>query len=206
MTRAETLRGQLANSLLRLADLQRRAERVSSRETILPRAFDELHRSLSELEIAVEELREQNTRLEHIRREAEHERERWQALFDRAPLPYLLTDESGVIRSVNDAGAALLAITRRFLVGKPMIFFVDGGRAEFLDEVTRAARSEEPLAIAFALRPREHAPFTVTATVHRFPLPDGARGLWWIFEAKSVTVEAVSGFLTEAPRDDHSTE
>jgi PAS domain-containing protein len=181
MTRVDTLRGQLATSLVRLTELQRRAERVSVRDHVLPRAFEELQRALAELEVAVEELREQNSRLELARVEADAERSRWQALFDHAPLAYLLTDASAVIRSVNDAGADLLAITQRFLAGKPLVLFVDGGRDEFLGEVTRAVMSDRPTIISCALRPRERAPRQVSAEVHRFTLPDGSPGLWWIF-------------------------
>jgi PAS domain S-box-containing protein len=181
LTRVETLRGQLASSLLRLTELQRRAERAASREAVLPRAFDELQRSLSELETAVEELRDQNTRLEAARIEAEQERERWQALFERAPLPYLLTDEQGTIRNVNDAGASLLAISRRFLVGKGIAMFVDSRRIEFLNELAAMATSDTPVSIKFVLRPRERAPQAVTAVLHRFKLPEGGSGLWWVF-------------------------
>lgn len=182
MTRVETLRGQLATSLLRLADLQRRAERAVNREAMLPHAFNELQRSLSELEIAVEELREQNTRLESARLEAERERARWEALFELAPVAYLLTDERGTIRNVNERASAILFISRRFVVGKPITHFVDGRRAEFLSEVGRAAGGNEPVTIDFTLRPRERAPHQARVTLRRFGLPDGSTGLWWILE------------------------
>jgi PAS domain S-box-containing protein len=185
MTRVEALRGQLATSLLRLADLQQRAERAASRETVLPRAFDELQRSLSELETAVEELRDQNTRLESARLEAERERIRWEALFEMAPLPYLLTDEKGAIKNVNDAAAAAFAISRRFLVGKPITYFVDGRRAELLSEIANAVNGSEPVTIDFTLRPRERAPHPARVTLRRFTLPDGNAGLWWILDLPS---------------------
>lgn len=182
MTRVDTLRGQLATSLVRMTELQQRAESTASRDPTLPRAFDELQRALAELETAVDELREQNSRLQAARDEAEMERSRWEAMFDAAPLPYLLTDRQAIIRNVNDAGAALLAMTRRFLVGKPLALFVDGGRAEFLSQVSNASTSDTPASVACMLRPRERAPFLASASVHRFPLPDGQPGLWWIFK------------------------
>lgn len=199
MTRVESLRGQLATSLVRMADLQRRAERGTSRDTVLPRVFDELQRSLAELETAVEELREQSTRLEAARLESEQERIRWQALFDLAPMPYILTDDRGVIRNVNDAGANVLAISRRFLIGKPITYFVDGRRAEFLEEVSRAASGTEPLTIDFTLRPRERAPYAARVTLRRFALPDGTTGLWWIVERTSAAI--IGGNVAAATGD-----
>lgn len=185
MTRVETLRGQLASSLLRLTELQRRAERAANRDPVLPRAFDELQRSLTELETAVEELREQNTRLESARLEAEHERKRWEALFELAPLPYVLTDDRGIIKFVNEAAAAILAISRRFLVGKPITYFVDGERASLLSEVARVAAGNEPATIEFTMRPRERAPRPARVTLRRFALPDRSTGLWWILQQDS---------------------
>ena len=183
MTRVETLRGQLSASLLRLADLQRRADRAANREAVLSRAFEELQRSLSELETAVEELRDQNAQLEAARLEIENERARWEALFEFAPLPYLLTDTQGTIRNANGAAAAQFAISRRFLAGKPITHFVDGRRGEFLSELATAAHGGDPVTIDFTLRPRERAPHPARATVRRLTLPDGSTGLWWTVES-----------------------
>ena len=124
------------------------------------------------------------------RSEIEAERNRWEALFDNAPLPYVLTDPSGTIRDVNAAGANLLAVSRRFLSGKVLTVFVDGGRSEFQQEMIRAAEAQhEPVRVSFVLRPRERAPILVGATVHRFSLPDGIPGLWWVFEPAASTAD-----------------
>jgi hypothetical protein len=83
---------------------------------------------------------------------------------------------------VNDAAAAILAISRRFLVGKPITYFVDGRRAEFLSDLAAAVDSTEPVTIDFTLRPRERAPHPARVTLRSFTLPDGTTGLWWILE------------------------
>ncbi len=184
MTRVESLRGQLASSLIRFAALQRRAGRLATPEGLLPHTLDELQRSLSELEVAVQELRDQSARLEAAQREAEEERGRSQVLFERAPTPYILTDDTGTIRDVNDAGASLLAISRKFLVGKTITVFVDGRRVEFLEDVARAVTADQPVTITFTLRPRERAPQPASAILHRFTLPDGTCGLWWVFTSR----------------------
>jgi PAS domain S-box-containing protein len=185
MTRVETLRSQLAVSLLRLADLQRRAERVAAREAHFPRVVDELERALHELQTALEELRTQNEELDRARGAADVERQRWKTMFDAAPLAYVLTDVEGTIHLANETASERLAISRRFLIGKPLSMFVDGGRAEFMQFVRDALNGGGATgSISFALRPREHAPTHVTADVHPFPLPDGSPGLWWVLRGE----------------------
>jgi PAS domain S-box-containing protein len=185
MTKVESLRSQLAVSLLRLSDLQRRAERVARREANLPRVVDELERALHELQIACDELRQQNDELLAARAVADAERSRWKTMFEAAPLPYVLTDTDGIIRAANEAASGQLAISRRFLVGRPLSMFVDGGRASFVEFVRQFHAGTEPAAITFNLRPREHAPAPVTADVQPFPLPEGGPGLWWVFRKEA---------------------
>jgi PAS domain S-box-containing protein len=183
MTRNDVLRNQLAGALLRLGELQRRADHTAGRSDVaLPRAVDELERSLHELEVACETLREQAEQLEAARATADRERQRWRALFDAAPVAYLLTDGSGVIQAANTRAVALLAVTSRFLVGKPLSVFADGRRAEFLAAVKAAAASRQPVEITFSVRPRERAPVDTRATIHPTVLPDGGDGLWWVFD------------------------
>jgi PAS domain-containing protein len=163
--------------------------------------LSELQRTLSELETAIEELRVQNSQLESTRDEREHDRERWEALFELAPLPYLLTDERGIIRDVNETASSLLAISRRFLLGRPLMHFVDGRRAEFLDALARATSVREAVTIDFTLRPRERAPQPARGMLRRFTLPDNTAGLWWILDARPriAAASTESERLSQAP-------
>jgi PAS domain S-box-containing protein len=52
------------------------------------------------------------------------ERERYQALFEFAPVAYLVTDPVARILEANRAAAALLDVDQRFLVGKPLAAYV----------------------------------------------------------------------------------
>ena len=110
----------------RLATLQKQAAREhGDGEPILAEAFQELQIALEELQVADEELRQQNEELIMTRQIAEVDRQRYQELFDFAPDAYLTTDVNGVIQEANQAAAALLAVPRRHLLGKPLILFVE---------------------------------------------------------------------------------
>jgi PAS domain-containing protein len=56
----------------------------------------------------------------------------YRVLFDRAPLPYVVTDFDGTIRAANRAAAVLLKRPSELLAGKPLATFVPlERRAEF---------------------------------------------------------------------------
>jgi PAS domain S-box-containing protein len=64
--------------------------------------------------------------------ELEIEKNRYQDLFDFAPDSYLVTDETGVILEINQAGAALLCSAKESLVGALLVnFMLEGEKANF---------------------------------------------------------------------------
>jgi PAS domain S-box-containing protein len=87
-------------------------------------ALEALQVSLQELEVAEAELSQQNDELCLVREELELERHRYKDLFELAPLPYLVTDETGRILDANLAACELLGATVNALVGKPMVALV----------------------------------------------------------------------------------
>jgi signal transduction histidine kinase len=91
----------------------------------LSEVFQDLSITLEELQVADEELRQQNEELGLARHLAEVERQRYQELFAFAPDAYLVTDTKVLVQEVNHAAAALLAVSKHHLHGKPLIVFVD---------------------------------------------------------------------------------
>ena len=81
-----------------------------------------------ELQVAEEELRAQTEELAASRELLDAERARYRALFERAPVPYLVTDTTGNIGDANDAAARLLRVSRDRLHGKPLAVFVPPSR------------------------------------------------------------------------------
>jgi PAS domain S-box-containing protein len=107
--------------------LRSRAEvdAVSRRlKTPVPRAKEDVHRLLHELEVHQIELEMQNAELRLARDEADLVREKYADLYDFAPVGYFTILADGVIRMVNLAGAALAGIERSRLVGRSFELFI----------------------------------------------------------------------------------
>ncbi len=96
----------------------------SSRAEILPQALMELGSASQTLQIATEELRQQNEELAQTRDLLETERQRYKDLFDFAPDGYLVTDLDGKIIEANRACYKLFCISQQTLTGKLIINFV----------------------------------------------------------------------------------
>ena len=94
-------------------------------QALLFQSLEELQAVLEELQVSEEELRHQNEALVSTRHAVEAERQRYQELFEFAPDGYLVTDADGRIQEANCAIATLLNISQPFLVGKPLLIFVD---------------------------------------------------------------------------------
>jgi PAS domain S-box-containing protein len=155
----------------RLATLQQEAANIPSDwEHIVSEAFQVLQITLEELQVADEELRQQNEELGLARHTAEIERQRYQELFDFAPDAYLVTDTAAVIQEANHAAAALLAVTKHRLCGKPLMVFVEPAeRRAFYDHLTHLSRRGTMHNWEIRLQPHRREPLCVTvttATVH----------------------------------------
>ncbi|MBW4687985.1 MAG: helix-turn-helix domain-containing protein [Komarekiella atlantica HA4396-MV6] len=91
---------------------------------LLPQAFKELYSTSKVVQLAVEELYQQNEELVQTRNLLELERKRYQDLFEFAPEGYLVTNAEGIIQEANLAAATLLNVSKHFIVGKPIVNFI----------------------------------------------------------------------------------
>lgn len=115
-----------------MADIDRRLARLRSsiecgaeqRTPALDQALEDLCTSLEELNVALEELESTNEELATAKLTAESEGRRYQNLFQLTPGACLVTDRSGVIQELNQAGERLLGRHARYLAGKPLSTFV----------------------------------------------------------------------------------
>jgi PAS domain S-box-containing protein len=112
--------------------------------------------ALEELRVTEEEVRVQHDALHDGLGPAEAERERFQSLFQLAPIAYLVTDRFGVVRQANLLAAGLLGVDSQFLVGKPLASFVDGeDRRRFRERLGRPDRLESAEEWQMRLRRRD---------------------------------------------------
>lgn len=120
----------------RISVLQAKADRhIGSQSSAVPALLEELHVAVAELLANEEELRRQHQGWGEIQ-----ERLRYQDLFDYAPDAYLVTSSAGVIQEVNVPAAAMLQRSKDFLIGKPLLVFVDQKhRRQYLDRLDRFA-------------------------------------------------------------------
>ena len=169
----------------RIAELQRRSRAGPSRGGgLLPEALAELDVAIEELSVTGEELRSQADELASVCQALEAERDRYQELFQSAPVAYLVTDPMARIREGNRAAAALLGVEQRFLAGKPLAAYVaSGDRWGFRSLVNRLNRGEDERVRERPLRFRRRGGevVAVAATVEPVGRPGSEpRALRWL--------------------------
>lgn len=86
--------------------------------------LEEIQVLLEQLQVAEEELRQQNESLLVTQHLADLERERYQELFEFAPDGYLVTDLFSRIQEANRTAAKLFNISPQYLIGKLLVGFV----------------------------------------------------------------------------------
>ncbi|MFZ5484102.1 MAG: EAL domain-containing protein [Pseudomonadota bacterium] len=112
--------------------------------------------AIEELRLHQEELRSQNEELRLTQSQLSETRQRYQDLFDFAPVAYFLTDSVGAIREGNHSAVELLGVERRKLAGHLLPpHAVDAPqRQNLLHYLARiaAGNSAEPLEISLRRR------------------------------------------------------
>jgi PAS domain S-box-containing protein len=133
---------------------------------MLPQAFKELYGTSKIIQLAAEELYQQNEELIQTRNLLEAERQYYQDLFEFAPDGYLVTNAEGIIREANLSAAKLLNISRQSLIGKPMSNFVlFQERHCFRSELNQLSRSDRIRELVVRFRQGHGDFFTAALTV-----------------------------------------
>src|SRR5215510_5635127 len=155
------------------------AEPVQAVE-VLPALLGDLHTALEELHVAEEEQFQQNEALAAARLAAEAERQRYQELFDFAPLGYLVTDPDGIIQEANRAAVDLLGVSQPHLLAKPLTDFIaEEERQAFSAFLPQLRQCEGMEDWEIRLQPWAGTTFPAELTVAVIRTPQGVVGLRW---------------------------
>lgn len=137
----------------------------------------QLQQSLREQTQAEQALKTQNLQLSR-------ERQRYQNLFDFAPDGYLVTNTMGIIREVNQAILAQLAVERDYLIGQPFFsFFAQKNYTQFYDRLDQMMTRQQRQTWEVTLKPRQGQAFPaeVTVTLNYYDeTTDEIRLLWFV--------------------------
>lgn len=128
----------------RLAALQETTKALSwISPDLLPQACKELIATSNTLRLAAEEVYEQNEELVRTLYLLEQECQTYQDLFELGSDAYLVTNSQGIIEEANSAACDLLACSKQFLVGKPIINFVSLEECQRFPSEMQISQSEK---------------------------------------------------------------
>lgn len=89
-----------------------------------PETADDALKLLNELQVHQIELCMQQEQLEAVERETAETLSYYQELYEMAPVPYFVIDQSGIIIDANRAGAGLFGGHREGFIGRPLETFL----------------------------------------------------------------------------------
>ncbi|MEA5579859.1 PAS domain-containing protein [Nodularia harveyana UHCC-0300] len=129
----------------RLADLYQTASVLPwIPPEMLPQAFKELYSTSKMVQLAAEELYNQNEQLIQTQNHLETESQHYQDLFELAPDGYLVTNTAGTIEEANLAAAQLLKVSRQLLIGQSIVNFVRLEEIQpFRSELSQLSQSDK---------------------------------------------------------------
>ena len=102
-------------------------ERFDTNESFEVANISDYKSKIHELMVHKIELELQNEELLRVQSELELSKDRYEDLYDFAPLSYLTLASNGFIKAINLTGSSLLGYDRSSLVGKPLSAFVSKG-------------------------------------------------------------------------------
>ena len=181
-----------ATAVGRLAELQRRAERLTDKPSpIAKSALAELSTALEELQVANEALQAQLDELNAVRSNVENVQRANDEFAQALPIAALWTDRAGVIERGNDAASQLLNIGKYHLQGKPLMLFITD-RAPLFAALRSLcdAQGVPAVDIDITVRPRERRPRKMKLCGRR--LQHDVRCVWFLHDASNAHDHEVS--------------
>ncbi len=201
----ESSLAKLSSAQRRLKSLQSEAARLRSPE-VFATELAALQDHLAELEVAYEELEQQNQELLTTREQLEAQRHRYLQLFDQAPFAYLVTDGQGVIEEANQTAVRLLGIHPQLSSGKPFTVFLDSqDRNRFRDLLPEVREGAAAVEAEMTLRRRDGTTFPgVLTAVRDLDSEQGKVRLRWALRDVSEAKAAEEALRASEERLRHS--
>lgn len=151
--------------------------------------LEELETTTEELRVADEEARAQHQEVARLLEDRQLLSSRHERMLSMLPIPVLTTDQTGRIRSLNAAGAALLGVRVHHLLRKPVFTFVaETDRRELRSALSETLREGSARRHHLRLVLRDHE-VPVTAYLARSPQPSDDV-TWLLLGASHVAHEA----------------
>jgi PAS domain S-box-containing protein len=148
---------------------------------LVPQAFKELYVTSKQLKLVSEELYEQNQELIKTRQILETEHQKYQELFQLAPIAHIITNQQGIIKQGNLAAAELLNISPQFLLGKPLTNFIPREQHEnFYNLLMQIPQLEQVKEVLLSIKPRHQNSCAAVFLVKNIPHQDNQQQyLYW---------------------------
>jgi PAS domain-containing protein len=178
------------SDLLELEERLKAARAVSDLDDSV--LLEDLETAYEELRTADEEVRAQREQIARLL--SSESMLRWQhdRMLAAIPLPVVITDRFGVVRSVNTAAAALLQMRVAHVLGKPVVSLFDAKDSRHLRDVVSSASDRLVAVGAMALHTPRGGITSVELTV--LPTAGESSHLTWLMsplpEAASISAAA----------------
>ena len=142
--------------------LRERAEEIlqNKSEDLQLKEDGEIKELVHELQVHQIELEMQNKELMRTQSELEESRNKYQELYNFAPVGYFSFNRSGVIREVNLTGCKQLGVDRNYLINKPLLSFIATGYQElFFRHLKNVFEQKKPARCELKLKRRDQSEF-----------------------------------------------
>ncbi|MBF2046912.1 PAS domain-containing protein [Leptolyngbya sp. NK1-12] len=193
MLSTDVFKRQIESMYERLVKLYTSVE-TSPVEQLIPDTWKELGIAVEELQVANEELNQQNVQIAETLEEATAKHYYYRDLLDHIPEAYLVTTTEGKILEANLMATRLLRVPQSHLVGKLLVNFVPATyRSTFRTALSHLSKGKQPHAWSIWLQPRDSAPahFAITTSA-RYSAGSGEIYLNWILREMTETWTAIT--------------
>ena len=163
---------------LELGELQNRMRKLRT-GALPPAALDLLEDSLSLSVTLLQELAGAQLLQRRMQADMRRSSASWGYLFDRVPVPCLVTDTAATIVSANRAASLFLNISAKHLVGRLLLHFSDD-REKFGTALLSAATDRTRIEQVMTIRPKERAPREMLVMIVPESPEQSGRYLWFL--------------------------
>jgi CRP-like cAMP-binding protein/PAS domain-containing protein len=168
---------------------------------LIPSTWKELGVAVEELQVANEELNQQNIQITETLEEAATKHYYYQNLLNHIPEAYLVTTSEGKILEANLMAARMLRVPQSQLVDKLLVSFVPSNyRSIFRTTLSHLTHGKQPRVWSAWLQPRDAAPIHLAITTSaNYSSDNNQIHLNWLLREMTETWTAIAPAQPQAP-------